>query len=660
MNFFQHQDLARRQSLLLVVLFLLAVVVIVSAVNLVVAYSTIYAGGQFFGVTANSLSELGSGFYTLVTLATLAVIFGATLWKLAQISKGGKVVAEMLGGERIDLATGEPAKRRLINVVEEMAIASGTPVPALYLIESQGVNAFAAGFTPGQAVIGVTRGAIELLSRDELQGVIAHEFSHILNGDMRLNMRLVGVLHGILVIGLLGQAMMRGTFKRSRYRYRHLDSDPARRRGGGGAPQTFLAGLALMSVGYIGLFLGNLIKAALSRQREYLADASSVQFTRNPDGIANALRKIRLHEAGALVATPNSEQMSHLFFGEAVSTGLMNLFSTHPPLEERIRRIKPKFAIDHDPLPGVGIEHLEGAGAIPRFNQLEDEGPVVGMSAFSSASNVIDSQLTADQVVALVGTPQAAHLNQAQLLKQAIPPKLSKQIHRRPGARALLVALMLDIDVEGRRLQFGKLEVDQENDFIAQIRSTYRQLNQLPAQLRLPLLDIALAVVATDNQQNIREQLKLMRRVGLSSAGLSLGQFAIFAIARAQLLDQKRPGKVATHRRIEPLMADVQLVVGLLARVGHDDEAAARAGFVAAMTGFKKSDWQLPDIALTSVAQLEKSMRRLCGLALMPKMKLISALAVTVLHDQQVRVEELELLRAICEILDCPLPPLSV
>ena len=660
MNFFQHQDLARRQSFLLVVLFLLAVGVIVSAVNLVVAYSTIYAGGQFFGVTANSLSELGSGFYTLVTLATLAVIFGATLWKLAQISKGGKVVAEMLGGERIDLATGEPAKRRLINVVEEMAIASGTPVPALYLIEAQGVNAFAAGFTPGQAVIGVTRGAIELLSRDELQGVVAHEFSHILNGDMRLNMRLVGVLHGVLVIGLLGQAMMRGTFKRSRYRYRHLDSDPARRRGGGGAPQTFFAGLALMSVGYIGLLLGNLIKAALSRQREYLADASSVQFTRNPDGIANALRKIRLHEAGALVATPNSEQMSHLFFGEAVSTGLMNLFSTHPPLDERIRRIKPRFPIDHDPLPGAGIEHLEGAGAIPRFNQLADEEPVVGMSAFSSASNIIDSQLTADQVVALVGTPQAEQLDQAQLLKQAIPPKLSKQIHRRPGARALLIALMLDSDAEGRRLQFGKLEVDQESDLIALVRSSYRQLNQLPAQLRLPLLDIALAVIATDNKEKVREQLKLMRRVGLSSAELSLGQFAVFAIARAQLIDQKRPGKAATHRRIEPLMADVQLVVGLLARVGHDDEEAAKAGFVAAMTGFKKSDWQLPDIALTSVGQLEKSMRRLCGLALMPKMKLISALAVTVLHDQQVRVEELELLRAICEILDCPLPPLPI
>ncbi len=660
MNFFQHQDLARRQSFWLIVLFLMAVCVIVSAVNLVAAFSVIYAGGQFFGVEANSLAELSAGFYWGVTLTTLSMIFGSTLWKLSQISKGGKVVAEMLGGERIDLATAEPAKRRLINVVEEMAIASGTPVPALYLIDSQGVNAFAAGFTPGQAVIGVTRGCIDLLSRDELQGVIAHEFSHILNGDMRLNMRLVGVLHGILVIGLLGQALMRGTFQRTRYRYRHLDSDPARRRGGGGAPQTFLAGLALMSVGYIGLMLGNLIKAALSRQREYLADASSVQFTRNPEGIANALRKIRLHVSGALVATPNSEQMSHLFFGEAVSTGLMNLFSTHPPLDERIRRIKPNFRIDHDPLPGVGVEHLEGADPIPGFSQFVEEPVAAAVAGFSGSPEADVSAMTAEQVVALVGAPQAKHLDRARLLKEAIPQKFSRQVHRRPGARALLIALMLDLDDESRRLQLGKLEVDLDTDLIGLVRRSYRQLSQLPDELRLPLLDIALAVYATADKASIREQLTLMRRVALSSAELSLGQFALFAIARAQLLDQKKPGKAASYRRIDPVMADVRLVIGLLARVGHDDEVMARAAYSAAMNSFKTPSLELPDGQSTSVGQLEKSMRRLCGLALMPKMKLISALAVTVLHDHQVRVEELELLRAICEILDCPLPPLSV
>ena len=288
MNFFEHQRRAHRQSLLLIVLFVVAVGLLTGVVSLVVGYSYLYGGSSFHHHTDNSLSDLGSGFFLLTTLGTFTIIVGATLWKLSQLSRGGRVVAEMLGGERVDPGSNDPARRRLINVVEEMSIASGTRVPAVYLLEGDSINAFAAGFTPNQAVIGVTRGCMELLSRDELQGVVAHEFSHILNGDMRLNMRLVGVLHGILVIGLLGQALMRGTFKRSRYRYRYLDSDPARRRGGGGAVQTFIAGLALMTVGYLGVLLGNLIKAALSRQREFLADASAVQFTRNPDGIANA------------------------------------------------------------------------------------------------------------------------------------------------------------------------------------------------------------------------------------------------------------------------------------------------------------------------------------------------------------------------------------
>ncbi len=441
MNFFEHQARAHRQSWLLVVLFLLAVVLLVSAVTLVLAFAYLYGGSSIGYGSAQSLVELGDGFYVAVVLATLGVIVGATLWKMSQLSGGGRVLAEMLGGERVSPDASDPAKRRLINIVEEMAIASGMPVPAIYLIEAEGINAFAAGFSPNQAMVGVTRGCMELLSRDELQGVIAHEFSHILNGDMRLNMRLIGVLHGILVIGLLGQALMRGTFKRSRYRYRYLDSDPVRRRGSGGAVQTFLAGLALMVVGYLGVLLGNLIKAALSRQREYLADALAVQFTRDTDGIGNALRKIRLHVDAARIRAPNSEQVSHLFFGEAVSSGFTNLLSTHPPLDERIKRINPRLKVDLDPLPGVGIEHLQNIGPIPRFSGFEgaDQAVVSALAGGESAPS-----LNADQVVELVGSPQPEHLLQAKKYHAAIPEALATALHQRDGAAALLMALLLE------------------------------------------------------------------------------------------------------------------------------------------------------------------------------------------------------------------------
>lgn len=653
MNFFEHQHRAHRQSLLLIVLFLIAVTLFVTAVCLVVAYVYWYGSNSLgFGLTGGP-GQLGPGFFVLVSTVTLLIIFGATLWKISQLSKGGRVVAEMLGGERVDPGGSDPAKRRLINVVEEMAIASGTPVPAIYLLETDGINAFAAGFSPSQAVIGVTRGCMELLSRDELQGVIAHEFSHILNGDMRLNMRLIGVLHGILVIGLLGQALMRGTFKRSRYRYRYLDSDPVRRRGGGGAWQTFLAGLALMTVGYFGVLMGNLIKAALSRQREFLADASAVQFTRDADGIANALRKIRSHVSAARLTGPNSEQMSHLFFGEAVTGGFTNLLSTHPPLDERIRRIRPRLVIDRDPPPGSGIENLKRAGEVPRFSGFAADNPAVNPAAISGLR-----PLTADQVVESVGSPLPEHLLQAKQVHQAVPPELAKMIHQPAGARALLMALLLDAPLNKNPAQQQLLAAQGDTAAVGRINVCYQLLEKLPVDGRLAVLDMALPAMTMLNQTIINEHLGLMRQLLMASRPIGLREYAVFAISRAQLAKPSKPGRRVYHRRLQPLIADVAVVAGLLARVGHAKVVVAEHAYTAAMAKVGVTGAELPSREVATVSALDRSLRRLVDLALMPKMKLISALATAVLYDDEVRIEELELLRAICEILDCPLPPL--
>jgi len=654
MNFFEHQARAHRQSLLLIVLFLLAVVLLVCAVTLVIAHAYLYATRSAFYPVAESIRQLGAEFFIVVALTTLTVIVGASLWKLSQLSKGGRVVAEMLGGERVDPGSHDPAKQRLTNVVEEMAIASGTTVPAIYLIEADGINAFAAGFSPSQAVIGVTRGCMELLSRDELQGVIAHEFSHILNGDMRLNMRLIGVLHGILVIGLLGQALMRGTFKRSRYRYRYLDSDPARRRGGGGVMQTFLPGLALRILGSIGVFFGRLIKAALSRQREFLADASAVQFTRNADGMVNALRKIRVHVGAASIRAPNTEQVSHLFFGEAVSSGFTNLLSTHPPLDERIKRIRPRFSIDRDPVPQAGVENLENAGLIPRFNGYE---PLNALSASTMAAGL--NRMTVAQVVDSVGSPQPEHLEQAKKTLVAIPDDLAAVAHQSHSAQALLIALLLDKNEALRATQLRVLSDGASDRFLRLIKGCATQLDVLPTELRLPLIGMALPAVAMLEQAKINLHLQTMRKVVLACQPMVLAQYVVFAIARTQLTDQRGKPRDVYHRRLKPLSADVAVVTGLLARVGHADVIAARRAFSAAMAEVDVTASELPALEMATVSALEKSLRKLNGLALMPRMKLISALATAVLYDQHVRIEELELLRAICEILDCPLPPLQ-
>ena len=271
----------------------------------------------------------------MVAIGVLVLVGGGSLYKIAQLRGGGRVVAEQLGGRLLHPDTTDPHERVLLNVVEEIALASGTPTPPVYLLEEEeGINAFAAGFTPDDAVIGVTRGTLHQLQRAELQGVIAHEFSHILNGDMQLNIRLMGVLHGILLIGILGYFVFRSA----------MFSSMGRRSDRGNAGIALLAlGGGLIVIGSLGTFFGKWIKASVSRQREFLADASAVQFTRDPDGIAGALKRIGGFVSGSAVASPNAPEASHLFFGQALSGGLQSIFATHPPLAERIRRLDPSF-----------------------------------------------------------------------------------------------------------------------------------------------------------------------------------------------------------------------------------------------------------------------------------------------------------------------------
>jgi Zn-dependent protease with chaperone function len=334
-DFFDRQDAARRNTTRLVVLFVLAVVAIMVSIHVLLAVALGYLGAHPAGGAERSLLT-DPAIAAVAFVGTLIVVGGGSLFKVAQLRGGGRVVAEQLDGRLVSPDTTDPAERQLMNVVEEMAIAAGMPAPPVYLMEREaGINAFAAGFAPGEAVIGVSRGAAEQLSRDELQGVIAHEFSHILNGDMRLNIRLIGLLHGILIVGMLGYFVLRMTaFSGHRGR---------RSRDQGNAMLPILAiGLGLMIVGFFGTFFGNLIKAAVSRQREFLADAAAVQFTRQPDGIAGALKKIGGLPAGSTIQNPNAPEASHMFFGRATS-GFSAMFSTHPPLRERIRRIDPSW-----------------------------------------------------------------------------------------------------------------------------------------------------------------------------------------------------------------------------------------------------------------------------------------------------------------------------
>ena len=343
MDFFRAQDDARRKTWQLVGLFVIAVIALVVVTNLLVGFTLAWFGTHTMVTSLDPLVRtIPSSYWPIVTIGVVGVIAAASGYKYVALRSGGRAVAALVGGQQIDTSTADAAQRRLLNVVEEMAIASGMPVPPTYVIADPAINAFAAGHGPDDAVIAVTEGTLRHLTRDELQGVVGHEISHILNGDSRLNLRLIAVLHGILFIGLIG----RGLARSAQY---------SRRRE---TPMLGLLGVGLIAVGFAGTFCGNVIKAAVSRQREFLADAASVQFTRNPDGLAGALKKIGAASAGSMLSAPRAAELSHLFFAQALKLGIRGWLATHPPLAERIRAIEPRWDGTFPALEGSSAERV--------------------------------------------------------------------------------------------------------------------------------------------------------------------------------------------------------------------------------------------------------------------------------------------------------------
>src|SRR5262245_37625861 len=348
-DFFEQQDSARRRTFRLVAYFLLAILCLIALVYglLLVAFGLAGEDGPLSWWQPELLLFAAAG----VGL----VVGGASAFKVAQLASGGQAVALMMGGREVPRTTRDARERRLLNVVEEMAIAAGVPVPPVYILEEPGINAFAAGYAPGDAVVAVSEGCLRYLTRDELQGVVAHEFSHILNGDMRLNICLIGLIFGIMALTLVGRILMLSSGGRR--------SSSNRRDSGGGL---VLVGLGLFILGLVGAFFGRLIQAAVSRQREYLADASAVQFTRNPDGIAGALKKIGGLKEGSSISNPEAAEVAHMFFASAfLGGGLGGLLATHPPLLDRIRRLDPQFDGTFPAVRPVGVEAVEVEGARP-------------------------------------------------------------------------------------------------------------------------------------------------------------------------------------------------------------------------------------------------------------------------------------------------------
>ena len=645
MNFFESQDRVRRNTVKLVFLFVLAVVTLIILTNLLVMVSFGYINSEQLGGGEALVQNMDWPTFLTVGAGVGVVVLVGSLYKIMALSSGGKAVAASLGGQLISPNTENLGQRKLLNVVEEIAIASGTPVPPVYLLAGEeGINAFAAGFTPRDAVIGVTQGTIDHLSREQLQGVIAHEFSHIFNGDMRLNIRLMGVLHGILVLGLIGYYIL------------YSSSFSGRRRGsdkdGGGI---MVLAIGLMIIGFAGTFFGGLIKASVNRQREYLADATAVQFTRNPNGIAGALKRIGGLQYGSTVKNPAAPGMSHAFFAQGVSGFMQALSATHPPLAKRIRRIDPQWDGEFDVSDASDRPRGEAEAGKTETRTREQFAGQAAAAAVGAA--VVDVMNAVDQI----GNPRQETINYARSLISELPAAIKEAAREPYGARAVMYSLVLDQGQEIRDKQLLQLQNRADADVYTLTLRLLREMDGLAARHRLPLIDIAMPALkqlSVSQYKSFRHNLVALIEM---DSRVDLLEWSLQKILFSHLDSHyfKLPHVKAVHFRPAQAKKEIALILSVLAYAGHQSQGDVERAFDSAAQALELSELTLLAKNEIRMSGLDQALEKLTRLHPLQKPRLLKACVASIVHDQRVSPVEVELLRAFSDALDCPMPPVA-
>ncbi|EGQ7816971.1 M48 family metallopeptidase [Vibrio parahaemolyticus] len=615
MDFFHHQDNARQRTGLLVMLFTLAVLAITGLVSVISIGIYFYFTGEPF--TTQSIIS-----YCLLSfVGVLTVVSISSFIRLSELNaNGGRGVAESIGGKLISTDTSNAKHRQLLNVVEEMSIASGIPVPPVYVMEKEhGINAFAAGMSIDDAVIGVTQGALDAFSRDELQGVIAHEFSHILNGDMRLNTRLIGALFGITCIAHFGHLILDNSNSTRHVSRSSSDSNK-------GFAVIILIAIVCLVLGWLGTLFGNMIKAAISRQREFLADASAVQFTRNDQGIAGALKKIGSNVQGSTLNTKASDEMSHMMFGQSKLSGFSGLFATHPPLDERIRRIEPHWD-------GIYAQHSHAQSTA--FDNEQVSGFAVGGGSPASQSASPSEQLS----------------ETGQQLISQLPPELV-DIAREPySARFIAFALIFDGSDIQREMIKSYVPLASQSTLLPWLDY------DLPLHLRFPLLELALPALKSLSDAQKISLCKVLRELSETDNQYSLAEWCVINLLEKQLLASF--GFIKQHKTLKQLEESVFWLLRELAWVSHSQADKAQRAYHCALAhlGFPEvklepanSNWHLSRAALELLLQLKPKDRRM----------FVKACRIAIESDGEITVAEGELYRVIACFLEVPEPPLTI
>ncbi len=628
MDFFARQDQARRNTKSLVVYFVLAVACIIAAVYFVCLF---IFGGEGARHAAPSLWNADIFIYS--ALGTLAVIVFGSLYQISALSSGGSAVAESLGGRQLNPNSTDPHERKLLNVVEEMAIASGVPMPKVYVMDEEpGVNAFAAGHSPSDAAVAVTRGCLQNLNRDELQGVIGHEFSHILNGDMRLNIRLMGIIFGIICLATIGRILIRTRGRKN--------------------PLPVL-GLALIVIGGLGVFFGRLIQAAVSRQREFLADASSVQFTRNPLGLSSALQK--LGAIGSRLESERAADACHMFFGNGLRSSFLGLFATHPPIEQRIRAIDPSW---DGTLPKLS-DHMVEAILSPR-RESELMAQIISIPP-ARPPRIPPPTVRAQNVLPNIGQPTPLHLRYAEELRDAFPAAVRAAAREPSAATALIYALLLSGDNPLRQRQLEELAQRAGTSLAQQTASLQSEVAPLAVRARLPLVNLALAALRNLQPADFQKFQATLKWLIESDGQIDLFELVLQKIIQRHLKPQFIPARPAVTQfyTMKPLVPDAEVLLSALARVSSADEAEVAKAFQAGAPYARTNEVALNLLPQNQcgLQQIDAALTRLTLAVPQIKKNLLEASVRVVGADGVIQEREAELLRAIADTLDCPIPP---
>lgn len=647
MDFFSQQDQARRSTKVLVALFLAAVFLLIVITNVLVAVTLFLFDEKLAGnyqayqqaaqtlsyqATANITDYFSWQQFGKITLVVSGVISSAMLFKWAQVSGGGKRVAEQLGGKRIDPNTDDSQQRLVLNVVEEMALASGMPVPAVYLLADEvGINAFAAGSTPADAVIGVTSGCIEQFNREQLQGIIAHEFSHILNGDMRLNIRLIAILHGIVFIGLIGHMILRATSG-----YGHRRGFSTRRRSDG---RLAILGFALLAIGWLGQFFGNWIKAAVSRQREFLADASAVQFTRNPQGIAQALKIIGGYQASTTVDAPNAEEVSHLFFGSAINH-FNSLFATHPPLDQRIERIEPHWD-------GKFIARKINHGEPAADNQTKVDRDALFTTALATAGAVVGAAASG------TGFAEDGAANST-----GISPALTRQAREPFAAIAIVYGLLLSEEEAIQEKQLDYIKLTGISGLAMQTLQLRPDIAKLGKSQRLPLIELALPALKCMSEPQYKAFIKSLLLLIRADKRFELFEWCLYQLVRHYLdpeFGKSKPGR-PIYKQAAEVADEYRLVLSMLVHFGHTDSTESDKAFGRGANTAGTYAISLLDKEQCTLDSFVSAVNKLGNCFPLLKPRLLKGLAEAARHDGIVSDTERELITAIAAVMDTPTP----